>query len=149
MAPQTKPGGLSGWMKTLAIALGVLVPLFYVLDQNLERFYIFKHEALHDLSKRAIAQHGNDTKAMVGYIVGELKGQLPMHVNEDFENESEWWFNNAGGAMGNVFVIHASTRCSFSHSCFAHATAQACAVMAAAGTKTPKSEPALILLLPE
>jgi hypothetical protein len=52
--------------------------------------------------------HGNDTKAIAGYIITELKGQLPMHVNDNFENTGEWFFNNAGGAMGNMFVIHAS-----------------------------------------
>ena len=113
MAPPSKSGGLTGWMKLIALVLGVLVPLFYVLDQNLNRFYIFEPEALHELSQRAIAAHGNDTKAIAGYIIAELKGQKPMHVNDDFENTGEWFFNNAGGAMGHMFVIHAST-CSYS-----------------------------------
>ena len=39
------------------------------------------------------------------FIVGELTEKLPGgYVNVD----EEWIFNNAGGAMGAMYVIHAS-----------------------------------------
>lgn len=91
----------------LALLVGLLSPVFYLLEQNLESFYIFKPEQLHDLAKRGIAAHGNDTRAVVRYIVDELHGDptAGAHVNL----EEEWIFNNAGGAMGAMYLIHAST----------------------------------------
>jgi len=74
----------------------------------LEWFYIFSPEQLKDVSQRAIAAHGNDTTSVVKYIVDELSEKLPGgYVNLD----EEWIFNNAGGAMGAMYIIHAS-KCS-------------------------------------
>ncbi|KAF2019935.1 C-8 sterol isomerase [Aaosphaeria arxii CBS 175.79] len=94
-------------MKVLAflgIVLGLLSSLFYILDGHLEKFYVFEPSHLHDLSQRAIAAHGNDTAQIVRYIVDELNTKVPHHVNLD----EEWVFNNAGGAMGAMYIIHAS-----------------------------------------
>ncbi|KAL1862543.1 C-8 sterol isomerase [Diaporthe australafricana] len=90
----------------LAALVGLLSPVVYLLEQRLESFYIFSPDHLHDLSKRAIAAHGNDTRSVVSYIVGELHGDaaITSHVNVD----EEWIFNNAGGAMGAMYIIHAS-----------------------------------------
>eukprot|EP00028_Trichosphaerium_sp_Am-I-7-wt_P014512 CAMPEP_0168509058 /NCGR_PEP_ID=MMETSP0405-20121227/526_1 /TAXON_ID=498012 /ORGANISM="Trichosphaerium sp, Strain Am-I-7 wt" /LENGTH=166 /DNA_ID=CAMNT_0008526397 /DNA_START=146 /DNA_END=646 /DNA_ORIENTATION=+ len=41
---------------------------------------------------------------IVAYIVTELNKKYPGHIN----NNQEWIFNNAGGAMGSMYVIHAS-----------------------------------------
>lgn len=90
----------------LALLLGVFSPVFYFLEQHLESFYIFTPDHLHDLAKRGIAAHGNDTRSVVKYIVDELHGEasLSSYVNLD----EEWVFNNAGGAMGAMYIIHAS-----------------------------------------
>lgn len=99
-------GGIGGWLKFFAIVLGVLTPVYYLLEQNLERFYIFNLEQLQDVSKRGIEAHGNDTRAIVQFIVDELAGQVSLtsYVNRD----EDWMFNNAGGAMGAMYIIHAS-----------------------------------------
>ncbi|KAH6627005.1 C-8 sterol isomerase [Chaetomium sp. MPI-SDFR-AT-0129] len=99
-------GGLGGWLKFFAILLGALTPVYYLLEQNLERFYIFNLDQLQDVSSRAIAAHGDDTRAIVQFIVDELAGQVSLtsFVNRD----EEWVFNNAGGAMGAMYIIHAS-----------------------------------------
>ncbi|KAK3308046.1 C-8 sterol isomerase [Chaetomium strumarium] len=110
MAPKSSstPGssGFSGWLKFFAILLGVMTPVYYLLDQNLERFYIFKLDQLHDVAKRGIETYGNDTRAIVRHIVDELSGQVSLtsYINQD----EEWIFNNAGGAMGAMYIIHAS-----------------------------------------
>ena len=99
------------WPQTitvLAFVLALVSALFYFLDSHLEWFYIFTPKELHDLSLRAISAHGNDTRAVVGYIVDELSEKLPGgYVNLD----EEWIFNNAGGAMGAMYIIHASKFC--------------------------------------
>jgi len=107
MAPKSSSSsGLGGWLKFLAILLGVLTPAWYVLEQRLESFYIFQPAQLHDLSQRAIAAHGDDTRSVVKYIVDELSANVgtKSHINLD----EEWVFNNAGGAMGAMYIIHAS-----------------------------------------
>jgi C-8 sterol isomerase len=94
-------------MRTLSlfgILLGVLSGLFYFLDSHLDRFYIFDPEDLHDVSKAAIAAHGNNTASIVQYIVSDLRAKLPAHISQN----EEWFFNNAGGAMGGVYILHAS-----------------------------------------
>lgn len=98
--------GIGGWLKLFAILFGVLTPLWYVLEQRLESFYIFQPEQLHDLQTRALAAHGDDTRSVVKYIVDELSTQAgtKSHINLD----EEWVFNNAGGAMGAMYIIHAS-----------------------------------------
>jgi C-8 sterol isomerase len=98
--------GSCSWLKIFGILLGVLAPVFYLLDQNLERFYVFNMDQLDDVSQRGIKAHGNDTRAIVQFIVDELAGQVSVssYVNRD----EDWMFNNAGGAMGAMYIIHAS-----------------------------------------
>jgi C-8 sterol isomerase len=89
----------------LAILLAFLSSVVYYIDAHLENFYIFDPPSLHVLSQRAIAAHGNDTRAVVALIVDELSAKLPGgYVNLD----EEWIFNNAGGAMGAMWILHAS-----------------------------------------
>jgi C-8 sterol isomerase len=96
------------WTSTLtvlAVAVALLSAVFYFLDAHLDWFYIFNPQDLHELAQRAISAHGNDTRAVVELIVAELSEKLPGgYVNLD----EEWIFNNAGGAMGAMYIIHAS-----------------------------------------
>ncbi|KAM0721076.1 hypothetical protein Q7P37_003362 [Cladosporium fusiforme] len=90
----------------LIVALAALLYGVYVfLEANLESFYIFNPTQLHEFAQSAIAQHGNDTRAIVTDIVANLQ-TTPA---KPFVNlEQEWIFNNAGGAMGAMYIIHAS-----------------------------------------
>ncbi|OJJ47775.1 hypothetical protein ASPZODRAFT_114865 [Penicilliopsis zonata CBS 506.65] len=88
-----------------AVFLALFAALYSYLDARLEQFYVFEPNHLHDLSQRAISAHGNDTRAVVSYIVNELDQKLEgKYLNKD----EEWVFNNAGGAMGAMYIIHAS-----------------------------------------
>ncbi|KAH7318570.1 ERG2/sigma1 receptor-like protein [Stachybotrys elegans] len=103
--PSTDGSGAIGrLLSILAILTALLSAVVYTVEQNLESFYVFQTDHLHDLAKRGIAQHGNNTRGIVEYIVTELSDKVPGHINL----EEDWVFNNAGGAMGAMYIIHAS-----------------------------------------
>ncbi len=99
---------LTGFLALVGILVGLLSPVVYYIEKNLESFYIFDREGLHELAQRGISAHPNDTAAIVNYIVAELHEKHTDHVNPKHDDPQEWFFNNAGGAMGGMYVIHAS-----------------------------------------
>ena len=65
--------------------------------------YIFDPEILHAASKRAVA--GGGTLAdKVRSLRGDLSANYPGHIRL----EDEWVFNIAGGALGQMTILHAS-----------------------------------------
>lgn len=104
---QDSAPGMGRLLAILALMTGLLSSVVYLVEQNLESFYIFETDHLQDLAKRGIEQHGNNTRGIVEYIVAELSERNPAHVNL----EEDWVFNNAGGAMGAMYIIHASMCC--------------------------------------
>lgn len=88
----------------LGAILGLLTSAMYMAEPYLESMYIFTPAELGQVQKDALASHGNDTAAVVKFIVDRLAATHPEHVNV----EEEWIFNNAGGAMGAMYIIHAS-----------------------------------------
>jgi len=87
-----------------ALLVGILTTLMYSLDSSLPNFYIFTPSELHALSLAALDLHGTNTTAVVSHIVSSLHATHGQAVNLD----EEWIFNNAGGAMGAMYIIHAS-----------------------------------------
>jgi hypothetical protein len=113
MPSKSQPPARS-WASTLTVlaaVVGVLSAVFYFLDSHLDWFYILNVNDLNDLSQRAIGAHGNDTRSVVTFIASELSEKFPGgHINLD----EEWIFNNAGGAMGAMWILHASESSPFS-----------------------------------
>ncbi|CAF3190257.1 unnamed protein product [Rotaria sp. Silwood2] len=106
---------VSFFVVCLAVIIGVL-------DSIKTRFYIFDPEQLHTLAQRALIANGhlnitdgklipiaqespNTIRPVIDYIVTELGKTTGKKYLTDKE---EWVFNNAGGAMGAMFIIHAS-----------------------------------------
>lgn len=104
--PQNEPSspGIGRLLAILGLLTALLASVVYVMDQDLDRFYVFETDHLHDLAQRGVARHGNDTRGIVKYIVDELNEKVPGYVNLD----EDWVFNNAGGAMGGMYILHAS-----------------------------------------
>ena len=89
------------------LALASIYAIYSILETNLlEGHYIFTPAKLHALSQASIQQHGNNTKALVANIVEQLRADdaVAPYLSVD----EEWMFNNAGGAMGAMYIIHAS-----------------------------------------
>ncbi|KAI9272549.1 ERG2/sigma1 receptor-like protein [Sporodiniella umbellata] len=95
----------SCWSK--CIAFGVLLfAIFLGLDQIKHRWYIFDQHVLQEVAQANIKQFEgkNDTHGMMVSIATDLEKRYPGHINL----EERWVFNNAGGAMGSMWVMHAS-----------------------------------------
>ena len=91
----------------LILVLSSIYGLYIILGTTLlGDHYVFNPEKLHALSRSSIQQHGNDTKAIVTSIVEQLRSDnsIAPYLSAD----EEWMFNNAGGAMGAMYIIHAS-----------------------------------------
>lgn len=89
---------------TLGFILGLLTSTMYILEPYLTSFYVFTPAELAQLSSAALDLHGNDTAGVVRHIASTLASTHPQHINLD----EEWIFNNAGGAMGAMYILHAS-----------------------------------------
>ncbi|KAH6896473.1 C-8 sterol isomerase [Coprinopsis sp. MPI-PUGE-AT-0042] len=98
---------LMKWITRLTI-LGVIYATCSWLDTIKDRWYVFDPQSLHKLAQDAIAANPNNTAGMIEYITRNITETYPsskIRINTD---TSEWVFNNAGGAMGAMYVIHAS-----------------------------------------
>jgi C-8 sterol isomerase len=63
--------------------------------------YVFDPDELHGIVRGVI---GQPLPAMIADIREQLSARYPGHILQG----SEWIFNNAGGAMGQMLVLHAS-----------------------------------------
>ncbi|EKM82098.1 hypothetical protein AGABI1DRAFT_83435 [Agaricus bisporus var. burnettii JB137-S8] len=93
------------WTRRMALVL-VFVLFCGWLDTIKDRWYVFNPDSLHQLAQEAIAVAGhNNTQGMIDHIVSTLSTTHAPWINT---NKAEWVFNNAGGAMGAMYIIHAS-----------------------------------------
>ncbi|CCG80617.1 C-8 sterol isomerase Erg2 [Taphrina deformans PYCC 5710] len=92
----------------IAAVLFFLSPIFYLLDSQVHTQFVFKPDKLQELSKIAIAQHANETDptALFTTLTQLLRGEYGDAVQP--WTADDWFFNNAGGAMGSMVILHAS-----------------------------------------
>ncbi|KAI9485453.1 MAG: ERG2/sigma1 receptor-like protein [Benjaminiella poitrasii] len=98
-----KKGG-KGWLMKLFFIFTLFTAIFMGLDQIKDQWYIFDQHKLQEIAQRNIAKYPNDTHEMITHIADELAKEYPGHIL----TEEDWVFNNAGGAMGTMWILHAS-----------------------------------------
>ncbi|THV00592.1 ERG2 and sigma1 receptor-like protein [Dendrothele bispora CBS 962.96] len=98
---------ITKWITRIAFVL-VLYATCSWLDTIKDRWYVLEPTKLHQLAQSAIAAHENDTAGMIQHIVTNLTTEYSSSAISINTNSSEWVFNNAGGAMGAMYIIHAS-----------------------------------------
>lgn len=61
------------------------------------------------LDTAKLSGDGQNATVIIGSLIDQLVKDHPeANFCTDFQNPREWVFNNAGGAMGSMFIIHAS-----------------------------------------
>ncbi|KAG0144569.1 hypothetical protein CROQUDRAFT_716608 [Cronartium quercuum f. sp. fusiforme G11] len=106
--------------------LGLLLSIFSALaigvyiwaDTVKSRWYIFDPEQMHKLSLEALDLYPNSTAGVIHHIAAKLNKQhssrhiaadpFPTGVLSTDSDNPDWFFNNAGGAMGAMYILHAS-----------------------------------------
>lgn len=83
--------------------LVVVLAVFSVLDQNRHKFYIFDPDVLHNVVKETVALNLTTAESF-DRINNELARIYPGHI----DTNREWIFNVAGGAMGQMDLLHCS-----------------------------------------
>ncbi|KAF8811888.1 ERG2 and sigma1 receptor-like protein [Phlegmacium glaucopus] len=108
---KTRKTPSQSWLIAWSTWLGLLMLFISTcnwLDAIKDRWYIFEPTNLHQLARAAIAASPNDTAGMINHIVTNLTLTHPSKQIRLNTNQNEWVFNNAGGAMGAMYIIHAS-----------------------------------------
>ncbi|KAK8850342.1 hypothetical protein IAR55_004260 [Kwoniella newhampshirensis] len=85
-----------------------------------ERFYVLTPEALNETVQSSLklaaslqpeesVSPGANATLIIGTLIDHLAKNHPeARWSTDFKNKRDWVFNNAGGAMGSMFILHAS-----------------------------------------
>ncbi|KAG6826490.1 C-8 sterol isomerase [Tricholoma furcatifolium] len=108
---------LKRWLTRLVFSVIFIVTCGW-LDSIKSRWYVFDPASLHTLAQSAIAASPpNDTTAIITHILTNLTSTYPStqirlntvpQLTDPSPANGEWVFNNAGGAMGAMYIIHAS-----------------------------------------
>ncbi|TFK48994.1 ERG2 and sigma1 receptor-like protein [Heliocybe sulcata] len=104
---EQKSDPLTKWVLRIAAVFVFIVTCSW-LDTIKDRWYVFDPTSMHQLAQAAIATNPGNTRGMVDYIVANLTQTYPSSQIAINTDKSEWVFNNAGGAMGAMYIIHAS-----------------------------------------
>lgn len=87
------------WKLLIAVVVAVLAALIHVTPTH-----VFDPAELQAIAKTAIAQHPGNSTGIVNAVIAAVRAKYGKHMLDN----DEWIFNNAGGAMGSMVVLHAS-----------------------------------------
>lgn len=92
----------------VVLVVAVLIGSHFVINQPSN--FVFDQRKLQEVAKNGIlaAQSANNNNAsasqVIQAVIKAVKQQYPQYISVT----NEWLFNNAGGAMGSMTILHAS-----------------------------------------
>lgn len=99
---QPKKSGRGCFWLLSSVALLIAI-VFAVIDVNREQFFVFDPEVLHKVGHETALMNITATEK-IRRITSELAKIYPDHI----DTHEEWIFNVAGGAMGQMTLLHCS-----------------------------------------
>ncbi|QPG74723.1 hypothetical protein FOA43_002056 [Brettanomyces nanus] len=96
------------FLKWAVVPVAIFSILNFLFYYWLPSHYVFDKHVLQRLSQESIADHPDGNVTAIFY---ELQQKLSEEYGSDLINDfntDDWFFNNAGGAMGQMFILHAS-----------------------------------------
>lgn len=102
-------------MKCLSITvlvgvIGYMLHAFY--STWLPTNYIFDPKTLNEICNNVLSKHNSSSESFTTEaLLRDVRDALAQHYGEEYINryvDEDWVFNNAGGAMGQMIILHAS-----------------------------------------
>jgi C-8 sterol isomerase len=90
---------VSTWMALAVAALSIFAAAVHLYPTT-----VFDPKELQAIARGAVAKHGDNATRVVAQVIADVRAKYPKHMIPS----DEWMFNNAGGAMGSMIVLHAS-----------------------------------------
>lgn len=95
------------WSKFLTVAVVVFAILEASFQTWLPSSFVFDKDVLQQLVKDTLMEVPSGTAMdIMTNLAPKISAAYPGIVNEF--NQEDWVYNNAGGAMGTMFILHAS-----------------------------------------
>lgn len=91
-------------ISTFLFVIFACITIVVVVDPLIPRFYAINPNKLQQIQREVLSRSHNRTIDCLNDLIRSLKRAYPNLLN----SKSEWIFNNAGGAMGAVYILHAS-----------------------------------------
>jgi len=92
--------------------IAALVAIFYAIFKVCAKTYIFDPITVNSICNEVIARHSNTTtQEQTRELFIDIRDSLAKVYSDEHINlydDTKWMFNNAGGAMGQMLILHAS-----------------------------------------